>query len=124
MNERKESTQGKHHRSAGGRQSAPGSKLRAADPYLERHTFLGCQAACDVDVEIWKRREKVLIVAAHRVTPVVVFSPRFIVLPCPVTEGSHNPRQAMGVFARHVFLHDRKLSPCAGAEICGHISSR
>ena len=79
-----------------------------------RRTFLGRQAACDVDAKIRKRREKVLIVAAHRVTPVVVFTPRFIVVPCPLTEGSHDPWQVMGVFARHVFLYECKLSPWRG----------
>ena len=35
MNERKDSAQGEYHRSAGGRQSAPGSELRAADPHFD-----------------------------------------------------------------------------------------
>ena len=89
--------------------------MRTADPYLERHALLGCQAACNVDVEIRKRREKFLIVATHRITPLMVFTPRFVVVPCPLTKGSHDPGQVVGVFARNVFLYERELSTGAGA---------
>ena len=53
-------------------------------------------------------------------TAFMVFAPGFITVPCPLTEGRHDPRQVVGVFARHVFLYKSELSTRAGAEICGH----
>jgi hypothetical protein len=110
----------KEHRSAGGRQTAPGPELRAADSHLERHALLGGEVAGDADMEIWERREKALIISVDRVTPFVVLSPRFIVIRCPVTKRSHDPCQVMSVFASHVFLYERELGTGTSAETCGH----
>jgi hypothetical protein len=44
-----------------------------------------------VDVEIWKRSEQVLIVAADCIAAVMVFTPGLIVVPCLVAKGSALP---------------------------------
>ena len=87
--------------------------MRPADSYFECYTLVGCDAVRDFDVEIGKRREKVSVVTAHRVMPLMVFGPRFIVVPCAAAERGHDPGQVMSVLATDVFLDERLLRPPA-----------
>ena len=89
--ETEDSTEWKAHWSPGGRQTAPRPELRTADLYFECNALLRSQAALDFDVEIGKRREKVLIVTPHRLPPFMVFTPRLIVVPSLLTKGCHDP---------------------------------
>jgi hypothetical protein len=98
--------------------------MGAADAYFECHAILSGQAMRDVDVEIGKRDKEALIVAMHRVTPLMMFTPRFILIPCPATERSHDPRQVVGVFSTHMFLDERKLSAGSVIKNSGHGSLR
>jgi hypothetical protein len=36
----------------------------------------------------------------------MVFTPRFVVIPCPVTKGGPDSWQVVGVFATHVFFYE------------------
>src|SRR5690349_20832417 len=78
--------------------------MGAADSYFERHAFFGREAAGDLDAQIRKRGEEVLVVAAHRVTPLMMFAPRFIVVPCTAAKGGHDPGQVVRVLSTDVFL--------------------
>jgi hypothetical protein len=46
----------------------------------------------------------------HRVAPLMVFSPRLIVITSLLTKGRHNSWQVVSVFATHVFFHQRQMS--------------
>ncbi len=80
--------------------------MRTANAHFQGDAILGCKAVDDVDMEIWKRGEEVLIIAMHCVRPLMVFTPRFVVIPCPVTKGGHDSWQVVGVFATYVFFYD------------------
>ena len=98
--------------------------MGAADSYFERHAFFGREAAGDLDAQIRKRGEEVLVVAAHRVTPLMMFAPRFIVVPCTAAKGGHDPGQVVRVLSTDVFLHEGYLGADAVTEKWGHDNVR
>jgi hypothetical protein len=61
-----------------------------ADANFECNAILSCQSVHYVDVEIGKRNEQILIVAANCITAVMVFTPGFIVVPRLLAKGGHD----------------------------------
>jgi len=100
------SAQRELHRSTCGWETAPGAEVGTADANFECNAILSCQSVHYVDVEIGKRNEQILIVAANCDTTVMVFTPRFIVVPRLLAKGGHDSWQVVGIFSMHVLLDD------------------
>ena len=98
--------------------------MGTADANFECNAILSCQSVHYVDVEIWKRNEQILIVAANCDTTVMVFTPGFIVVPRLLAKGGHDSWQVVGVFSTHVLLDDLQPSADAVTQSMSHSSSR
>jgi hypothetical protein len=74
-------------------------------------------------LEIWKRSEQVLIVAADCITAVMVFIPGLIVVPCLLAKDGHDSWQVVGVFSTHVLLDGPQPSADTVTQSSSHCSS-
>ena len=89
---------------SGGRKTAPGALVRAADDDLEQNGVVGDMLTLHFYFQIRQGGHELGVKEADSVGACVVFAPRLVVVTSSVAESAENPGEVVGVFEPNVLL--------------------